>query len=51
MHHDSLDLPTGKLVSAQQVLAGMALLEIQSELEIETSTYVLKLARVITKLR
>ncbi|MFA0000782.1 regulator [Vibrio lentus] len=51
MHHDGLELPTGQLASAQQVLAGMALLEIQSDLEIRTSTHLLKTARAIVKIK
>ncbi|MGF1841503.1 regulator [Vibrio atlanticus] len=51
MHHDGLELPTGQLVSAQQVLAGMALLEIQSDLEIRTSTHLLAIARAIAKIK
>ena len=51
MHHDGLELPTGQLVSAQQVLAGMALLEIQSDLEIRTSTHLLGIARAIAKIK
>ncbi|MGI2788476.1 regulator [Vibrio fluvialis] len=44
-----LKLPTGRAVTAQQVLTGIALLEIQSDLEIKTSTYILKTARIISK--
>jgi hypothetical protein len=51
MHHDGLELPTGQLVSAQQILAGMALLEIQSDLEIRTSTHLLGIARAIAKIK
>ncbi|MDN3617016.1 regulator [Vibrio gallaecicus] len=51
VHYDKLELPTGQLVSAQQILVGMALLEIQSELEIHTSTYLLRLARSIAELK
>lgn len=45
MHHDGLELPTGQLVSAKQILAGVALLEIQSELELTTTSKLLKYAR------
>lgn len=51
MHYDGLVLPTGQIVTAQQVLAGMALLEIQSDLEIRTSTHLLRIARSIAKLK
>ncbi|MCG9647722.1 regulator [Vibrio brasiliensis] len=51
MHHKKLELPTGQLVSPQQILAGIALLEIQSELEIKTTTKLLKYARAISKIK
>ncbi|ELP5900588.1 regulator [Vibrio vulnificus] len=51
MHNDGLELPTGQLVRAQQVLAGMALLEIQSDLEIRTSTHLLGIARAISRIK
>ncbi|EIJ2222565.1 hypothetical protein LIA61_000998 [Vibrio parahaemolyticus] len=34
MLYDRMDLPTGQVVRPQQILAGIALLGIQSELEI-----------------
>ncbi|MEZ9734792.1 regulator [Vibrio cyclitrophicus] len=51
MLYDSMELPTGQVVRPQQILAGIALLGIQSELEIKTSTYLLKTARAIAKIR
>ncbi|MEZ9729396.1 regulator, partial [Vibrio splendidus] len=51
MLHDSMELPTGQVVRPQQILAGITLLGIQSELEIRTSTKLLKLARVIARLK
>lgn len=51
MHNDGLELPTGKTVTAQQIMAGIALLEIQSELELKTSTYLIKTARAIANLK
>nr|WP_275124950.1 regulator [Vibrio fluvialis] len=45
-----LQLPTGQLVTPQQILTGIALIDIGSELEIKTSTQLLKLARAINKL-
>lgn len=51
MHYDKLELPTGQIVSAQQILAGIGLLGIQSELEIRTSTYLVKLARSIARIK
>ncbi|WP_338141675.1 regulator [Vibrio lentus] len=47
MNHSGLELPTGQTVSAQQILAGIALLEIQSDIEIKTSTYLIKMARCL----
>ncbi|KOO14391.1 regulator [Vibrio xuii] len=46
-----LELPTGQLVSPQQILTGIGLLDINSELEIKTSTRLLQLARAITNIR
>ncbi|MBF4340633.1 regulator [Vibrio anguillarum] len=51
MHHNRLELPSGQLVSAQEILTGIALIEIKSELEIKTSTKLLKIARSIAKIR
>ncbi|MCX2759894.1 regulator [Vibrio sp. Sgm 22] len=51
MLHDSMELPTGQVVRPQQILAGIALLGIQSELELKTSTKLLKLARSISRLK
>ncbi len=51
MLNDRLELPTGQVVRPQQILAGIALLGIQSELEIKTSTHLLKLARIITRIK
>lgn len=51
MLYDSMELPTGQVVRPQQILAGIALLGIQSELEIKTSTHLLGLARAITNIK
>ncbi len=51
MQNQHLELPTGQLVSPQEVLAGIALLDIQSELEINTTTKLLKYVRAIVKIR
>ncbi|MBY8177985.1 regulator [Vibrio fluvialis] len=45
-----LELPTGQHVTPQQLLTGIALLSIQSELEIATTSKLLKYARMIAKL-
>lgn len=50
IHYDKIELPTGQMVTSQQILLGMALLEIQSELELQTSTKIAKYARAIAKL-
>lgn len=51
MLYDRMELPTGQTVRPQQILVGIALLEIQSDLEIKTSTYLLRLARAIAKIK
>lgn len=51
MLYDSKNLPIGQVVRPQQILAGIALLRILSELEIKTSTYLLGLARAITNIK
>ncbi|HDY8020428.1 TPA: regulator [Vibrio vulnificus] len=50
MHHDRLELPTGNLVSAQQVLAGIALLEIGALTDLEVAGKLLKYARALKKM-
>ncbi|ANN28715.1 regulator [Vibrio vulnificus] len=50
MKHDRLESPTGKLISTQGILVGSALIEIESELEIKTSTTLLKIARNLKNL-
>ncbi|EKO3405143.1 phage protein [Vibrio fluvialis] len=44
-------LPTGQKATAQQILTGLALLEIQSEIELKTCTKLLKIARVLARLK
>ncbi|CAK1711623.1 hypothetical protein VCRA2112O188_110147 [Vibrio crassostreae] len=46
-----MELPTGQVVMPQQILAGIALLGIQSELEIKTSIHLLGLARAIANIK
>ncbi|ELX7503127.1 phage protein [Vibrio fluvialis] len=50
MNGCKLELPTGKLVSAQEVLLGIALIEINSEDELKISRKILKLARAIGRI-
>lgn len=46
-----LELPTGQCISPQELLTAVALLSIQSELELKISTKLLRLARALVKLR
>ncbi len=47
MHYDRLEIPTGQLVTAQQVLTGLALLEIGALHDLQTARRVLKYARAL----
>ncbi|ELP3329372.1 MULTISPECIES: phage protein [Vibrio harveyi group] len=47
MRHDRLELPTGQLVTAQQVLIGVALLEIGASEDSKLAYKVLKYARAL----
>ncbi|ADV88812.1 hypothetical protein VVMO6_03790 [Vibrio vulnificus MO6-24/O] len=51
MHYDKLELPTGQLVTAQEVLAGLALLEISAPDDVRTNAKLLKYARAISKIK
>nr|WP_275124933.1 regulator [Vibrio fluvialis] len=46
-----LELPTGQHITPQQLLTGIALLSIQSELELKTSSKLLRIARALTRVR
>ncbi|MBY7969340.1 regulator [Vibrio fluvialis] len=50
MNNDLLELPTGQRVTPQEILIGVGLIEIQSELEIKTTTKILKFVRAIAKI-
>lgn len=50
MHYDRLELPTGQLVSAQQVLTGIALLDIGAFTDLENTAKILKYARILKKM-
>ncbi|AHI99625.1 Phage protein [Vibrio parahaemolyticus UCM-V493] len=50
MHYDRLELPTGQLVTAQQILTGIALLEIGALTDLEAAGKVLKYARALRKM-
>ncbi|EKO5148807.1 phage protein [Vibrio fluvialis] len=51
MSQSLLVLPTGQKVSPQEILCGIGLISIQSELEIKTSTKLLKLVRSLSKIK
>lgn len=51
MVRGKLQLPTGDTITPQQLLTAMALLSIQSDIELKTCTKLLKLARAISNLR
>ncbi|EGR3008198.1 phage protein [Vibrio parahaemolyticus] len=46
-----LRLPTGDAITPQELLTGIALLQIGSELELKTSSKLLKFARVIANMK
>ncbi|KLN64621.1 phage protein [Vibrio sp. VPAP30] len=50
MNNNRLELPTGRLVSPQEILTGIALIEIQYERDIKTISKLLKFARIIASL-
>ncbi|ELA4928379.1 phage protein [Vibrio vulnificus] len=47
MHYDRLELPTGQLVTAQQILTGIALLEIGALTDVNTAGQLLRYARAL----
>ncbi|EJL7828726.1 phage protein [Vibrio vulnificus] len=51
MHYDKLELPTGQLVTAQEVLVGVALLEISAPDDVRNQSKLLKYARAISKIK
>ncbi|MEH0667095.1 phage protein [Vibrio scophthalmi] len=51
MNNQRLELPTGKLVTPQEILLGIGLVHIQSDLELATCTKILKLARIIAEIK
>ncbi|USD48421.1 MULTISPECIES: regulator [Vibrio] len=50
MRYDRLELPTGQLVTAQQVLIGIALLELGASNDIGVARKILRNARVLKRL-
>ncbi|EPE4787153.1 regulator [Vibrio vulnificus] len=51
MHNDKLELPTGKLVTAQEILAGVALLEIDCPSDQKTKKLLLRYSRALARIR
>ncbi|ELL9330080.1 phage protein [Vibrio fluvialis] len=51
MVNGKLEMPTGNRISAQQLLTAVALLEIQSDLELKTTAKLLKYARAIINIK
>lgn len=51
MHKHRLVTPFSQYVTPQQIMAGLGLLEINSELELKTSTKLLKIARAISRVK
>lgn len=51
LENGKLVLPTGQRLSPSQILVGAALVEIGSELELRTSSKVIKTARALNKYR
>ncbi|TBT37115.1 regulator [Vibrio parahaemolyticus] len=51
MHKDTLELPTGQLVTPQEILTGIALLEIGAEPDMMITTRIMKYVRALSKIR
>ncbi|EKO3384684.1 phage protein [Vibrio fluvialis] len=51
MRFDKLELPTGQLVTAQEVVIGIALLKIGADKDVETSRKIIKICRAISKIK
>ncbi|AUB86556.1 phage protein [Vibrio anguillarum] len=51
MHYNRMELPTGQLVTPQEILAGIALLEIEAVNDVKTLSKLLKFARAISKMK
>lgn len=51
MHKGKLELPTGQLVTAQEVLTGIALVEIQTPDDIRSLSKLMKYVRTISKIK
>lgn len=51
MHKDKLELPTGKSVTPQEILTGIALLEIGAESDLAIASKLMKYVRAIRHIR
>ena len=51
MHYNRMELPTGQFVTPQEILAGIALLEIEAVNDVKTLSKLLKFARAISKIK
>ncbi len=51
MRGERLVLPTGECISPQQILTGVALIHIKSELELKTSRHIFKLVKAIAEVK
>jgi len=51
MRFDKLERPSGQTVTPQEIITAVALLEIQSKLEVETSTKILKFVRAMASIK
>ncbi len=51
MKGERMELPTGQMITPQQLLTGIALIEISSELELNVQAKLLKIARCISKIK
>ena len=51
MQNNMLKIPNGQLLTPQQIIVGAALVCIQSEIELKTSTHLIKLARTIAEIK
>lgn len=51
MRYDRLELPTGMLVSAQEILIGIALIEIGADLDNKIKAKILKYVRAIRSIK
>lgn len=47
MHYDKLELPTGQLITAQQILTVIGLIEIGATTDLNTATRLYKYARAL----